>query len=432
MSETSLPIGRRDFVGNSILALAGTALAQSDLLAAEQVQVSPSPESKGSAEKCLAFTVEEYRERVTKVQQTLVEKRLDALLCYNLASICYLTGLESIAVHKYWLCVIPQTGEPVLLMQDFESHNALLSAWVERIVTYEIFADPVAETVKLLKSQGLDGKYLGVELGALSSLSVQDFLRLKTAAPLAKLIDATDLVPCVAKIKSPAEIAYLREAGRISTSAMQAAIAVIAEGRTDNDVAAAAAECLIREGSEYMCYQPIVTVGSRSGVPHSTFQRVPIRRGDAVFMEFGACVRRYSSPMMRTAVVGKPSEQLQRMFDMCLASVNTSLSNLKPGAVAGEVAAASEQAIGPLPKGWVWHGYYAYSIGLGFPPEWADCGDSDVVKGNKSILQPGMVFHCSTSIRDPGRLGATCSETVLITESGCESLTKLPRQLFIV
>src|SRR4051794_38740695 len=108
------------------------------------------------------------------------------------------------------------------------------------------------------------------------------------------------------------------------------------------------------------------------------------------------------------------------MFDMCLASVNSSISNLKSGAMGGEVAAASEQAIGPLPKGWVWHGYYAYSIGLGFPPEWADCGDIDVVKGNKSILQPGMVFHCSTSIRDPGRLGATCSETVLITESGCE------------
>src|SRR5437868_12178927 len=117
---------------------------------------------------------------------------------------------------------------------------------------------------------------------------------------------------------------------------MQAAIAVIAEGRSDNDVAAAAAECLICEGSEYMCYQPIVTVGPRSGVPHSTFQRVPINRGESVFMEFGACIRRYSSPIMRTAVLGEPPDKMKQMFGMCLASVTTSLANLKPGAVAGD------------------------------------------------------------------------------------------------
>src|SRR5262249_38584968 len=157
------------------------------------------------------------------------------------------------------------------------------------------------------------------------------------AVPAAKLIDATDLVPSAAAVKSPAEIAYLREAARISSVAMRAAIEAVQEGRTDNDIAAVAAERLVREGSEYMCYQPIVTVGPRSGVPHSTFQRVPIRRGDPVFMEFGACIRRYSSPVMRTALVGKPPDKMKQMFGMCLASVNTSLANLKPGAVAGEV-----------------------------------------------------------------------------------------------
>ena len=98
--------------------------------------------------------------------------------------------------------------------------------------------------------------------------------------------------------------------------------------------------------------------------------------------------------------------------------------------MAGDVAAAAEHAIGPLPAGWVWHGIYAYSVGLGFPPEWND-SDVLVVKGSATVLRPGMVFHCSTSIRDPGILGATCSETVLITERGCEVLTDLPRELFV-
>ena len=89
---------------------------------------------------------------------------------------------------------------------------------------------------------------------------------------------------------------------------MQAALDAVREGVTDNTLAAVAAERLFRAGSEYCCYQPIVTVGRRSGVPHSTFHRVAMRRGDPVFLEIGACVNRYSSPLMRTAVVGPPTE----------------------------------------------------------------------------------------------------------------------------
>lgn len=58
------------------------------------------------------------------------------------------------------------------------------------------------------------------------------------------------------------------------------------------------------------------------------------------------------------------------------------------------------------------------------------CEAIEVSRGSTTVLQPGMVFHCSTSIRDPLQAGATCSETVLITDKGCEVLTSLPRELF--
>ncbi|MBI1915442.1 MAG: aminopeptidase P family protein [Planctomycetes bacterium] len=420
-------IARRTFLGAAALSgsLAGPAVLRGIDSAVAQEQ-----RAKEATVKRLAFSVAEYRERVGKVQKEMSHRGLEALLVHNMASVCYLTGVESIAVHKYWLCLVPASGDPVLLAQDFESHNAQLSSWLEQTETYALGADPIDATCQLLQSQKLDKKTLGVEMGVLSSLSAQDYLRLRQAVPKARLVDATNLVPAVAAVKSPAEIAYLREAARISSAAMRAALDAVREGVTDNAIAAVAAERMFRAGSEYCCYQPIVTVGRRSGVPHSTFHRVSIRRGDPVFMELGACVNRYSSPLMRTAVVGPPTEKMERMFAMCLRSVNTSINNLKPGATAGDLAALSEKALGPLPKGWVWHGIYAYSIGLGFPPEWGDCDDIEVSKGGKAELKPGMVFHCSTSIRDPLQIGMTCSETVLITEKGCEVLTSLPRKLF--
>lgn len=381
--------------------------------------------------KNLAFTVQEYRGRVAKVQKAINAFGWDGLLLHNLASICYLTGFQSLSVHKFWTCIVLPEGDPILLSQDFESYNAQWGCWLTHIETFEVFADPVAALRDLLKKMKLDRKKLGIELGTWSSLTAQGYLKLQQTVPKATFEDATDIVPRVQAVKSPTEIKYLREAGRISTLAMQAAIDAVAEGRTDNDIAAAASAKLIQEGSEYQCYQPIVTVGLRSGIPHTSFHRIPIRAGDPVFMEFGACINRYSAPMMRTAVIGEPSPKMRRMFEMCRRSVDASIAALGPGVTGGEVAAAAGKAIGKLPAGWVWHGYHAYSVGLGFPPEWADSLEVGASPGSKAILEPGMSFHCSTSIRDPGKLGTTCSETVLITENGCDVLTDLPRQLFV-
>lgn len=423
MSGIENRIRRRTFLGAGAMSgsLAGSVLSGTNATAQEQ-------RKEEASVRRLAFPVAEYQARVRKVQKAMAARKLDGLLVHNMAGICYLTGLESIAVHKYWLCLVPISGDPVLLVQDFESHNVRLSSWLEKVETYAIGADHVDATRRLLRK--LTGATVGVEMGALSSLSAEDYLRLREALPKARLVNATSLVPAVAAIKSPAEIAHHRTAARISSAAMQAAIAAVREGATDNDIAAVAAERMLRAGSEYFCYQPIVTVGRRSGVPHSTFRRVTIRRGDPVFMEFGACIHRYSSPLMRTAVVGPPTDQMNRMFGMCLRSVNTSIEQLRPGVTAGDVAARAAKALGSLPRGWVWHGIHAYSIGLGFPPEWGDCDDIEVSRGGKAELRPGMVFHCSTSIRDPLQLGMTCSETVLITEKGCEVLTSVPRELF--
>src|SRR5215831_1866969 len=240
-------IGRRAFLGAAPMSgqMAGPAAVRGS-----DTGAGPERRAKEATVRRLAFSVAEYRERVGKVQKEMSRRGLAGLLAHTLASVCYLTGVESIAPHKYWLCLVPASGDPALLAQDFESHNARLSSWLEQTETYALDGDPIDATRRLLQSRKLDRKTLGVEMGVLSSLSAQDYLRLREAVPRARLVDATNLVPAVAAIKSPAEIAYLREAARISSTAMQAALDAVREGITDNTLAAVAAERLFREGSE--------------------------------------------------------------------------------------------------------------------------------------------------------------------------------------
>ena len=290
-----------------------------------------------------SFPVAEYLERCRKVQAALAERGLDALLCFSFPNICYLTGIESVLWYKYFLAVVPRAGNPILLAQDFEMPNALTRSWVEDRVTYRLDEDPVEATARLLAERGLAGKRLGIEIQPWA-LPTPTYLRLVAALSSATVEDASDLVAAIKVIKSPAEIACIRQAARLTSRGMRAAIAAFAEGRTDNDVAAAAYEVMIAGGSETMSLDPIVTVGEWSGVPHSTHCRRMIRRGDAGLLEMGACIHRYTAASMRTAVAGPPSAEIRRAADGCITSLNTVIEAMKPGALADEIAARADRS----------------------------------------------------------------------------------------
>ena len=108
MSKSYIRIGRRAFLGGAALSLTHP-LAGEPTATAAASEAAPAKEPReASAIKRLAFTVEEYRARVVKVQKALADQDLDALLVHNMASICYLTGLESIAAHK--ILALPPAG----------------------------------------------------------------------------------------------------------------------------------------------------------------------------------------------------------------------------------------------------------------------------------------------------------------------------------
>jgi Xaa-Pro dipeptidase len=375
-----------------------------------------------------AFPVEEYRSRVAQVQARMRELGLDALLLRDRANICYLTGFENGYMVAYHAAIVPAAGEPVLVASDFEMLNALAGSWCRERVTFAVLSDPFAATCGALEERGWARGRVGVETSVLSAAA---FRALSDRLPQASLVDLGDAISAVKSIKSRREIEYLRQAGRLTTRGMQAALAEVAAGTTDNQVAAVASATLIAGGSEFPCIEPIVTVGERSGLPHSTFRRTTIGPGDAVLIEIAGCICRYSAPLMRSAAVEPVSADVRRAADACRDSLNLLIDQMRPGALAADVARRARAAWTPLCDELIWHGIYAYSVGLGFPPDWNDTPLCVRVDSDFS-LQPGMCFHATTSLRRAGKFGTAMSETVLITEQGCEVLTGTPRELLVV
>lgn len=375
-----------------------------------------------------AFPLEEFQVRLARTQQAMAERGLDALLVNNRAALNYLTGVENCYMVAYYAAIMPARGEPILISSSFEMLNAEVGVWFKDRAAYHYGELPIGATMRIMCERGLRKGRIGIEPEALTA---QQYLYLQDTLAGATMVHAGDILPNLMAIKSPAEIGYMREAGRLSIIGMEAAFAEAAAGKTDNDLAAAASNAMLRAGSEFNCIDPIVTVGERSGIPHSTFRRTTIKPGDSIFIEVGGCMCRYSAPLMRTVAISPVPDAVRRAADACRDSLNVCIEHMKPGAVASEVALKAKAAWLPISEQLIWHGNYAYSVGIGFPPDWNDAlalitEDSDL------ILQPGMCFHTTTSLREPLHYGTAMSETVLITETGNEVLTGTARELYVV
>lgn len=374
----------------------------------------------------LAFSQDEYDARLARVKAQMAAEEIEVLLVHTPANQCYLTGFQTLNLYDYSCLVIPIDGAPFVQVLEMEEGNVRLTSQIEEIVVYTSVEDPVAMTQDLLRGRGLFNRRVGLEADT-PFLTPRRYAALNQVIP--NVIDASDLVKKIRVIKSPAEIDHVRQAARLTEAGMQAGLYAIGEGATDQDVARACYGALIGGGSEYMCIDPIITTGRRSGIPHSTHKRQVVQPGDNVFIEIGACIERYSGPIMRTAVLGSPSDNVQRTAEACFTALDDAMAAMKPGASGDEVARAGWAGIDRDRSEIFFHGVVAYSIGLGFPPNWGDYR-LYLTKGQETLLEAGMLFHLPIALRDVGNYCVGFSETVVVTESGCEQITQFERQLF--
>ncbi len=384
-----------------------------------------------------AFPESEYRERLVKVRRAMDEAGLDALLVHGVVDMCYLSGYQTLWPDAYACLIVPREGEPFMQVAEVEAGLAVLHGWVKDMVTYNWVGSDSAPTqlAQILEDRGFAKKRIGVqagriEMGNRGPLDAATYLRLKELLPNAQLVDVTYLMFNIRVVKSPAELEHMRRAARISSVGMRAAIEAAAPGLTDNDLARVGAQVMIDEGSEFFSIDPIVSTGHRSGWFHTTYKRFPLKVGDHLLLEFGGCYERYTAPLMRTVVLGEPSDQAKRIIEVGLNTLNLLYENVRAGHTAHDVAVATKKGLASIDGEIFRSGHFGYSIGLGFPPTWTD-GPMYIAEGNDTVLKPGMTFHTPHSLRIPARFVIGTSESIAVTETGCELLTQLEREVVV-
>jgi Xaa-Pro dipeptidase len=387
--------------------------------------------SQATEARDLAFPVAEFERRLGLVQEEIRRRGLDATLVFGPANLFYLTGYETIGFANFQLAAVPASGEPRLLVRELESAPARRLSWLRAApVAWEDDQDPLEATVQMLRAQGLGRGRIGVDEVSMF-LSVRTYKRLRRLLPEAELLDGSGIVEKARRIKAADEIDCFRTAATYTRAGMAAAMEAVREGARDNDVGAAAARAMYAAGSEYVASGPTVTSGYRSGIAHTTFARQRIERGDAVLIELGGVHRRYTNALMRSAVVGPPSDLVRRMYDACSLALDASIAALRPGVTAGSVHDACQRVIDDAGFEPNFRKRLGYSIGIGFAPGWGEGAFLELSRGDPTLLEAGMVFHMPPALRVYPEVGMGCSETVLVTEDGAEVLSDFPRELVV-
>jgi Xaa-Pro aminopeptidase len=380
----------------------------------------------------LPFPESEYHARIANVRRGMERAGIELLLVTNLPNLYYLTGYNTIIPNRYASLILPLEGRPTMHVGHVELAAVFASGWIRDVKTYKFFeANRAIELlVELLGARGHDTKRIGVETN-IQGLHAGQYLQLGQLLQQAQLVDASRIVYEARKVKSDAEIAYIRRAGEITVKGMEAAMEAIAPGRTDNDVAAAAHHRMLTLGSEYFTKWQVVASGHRTGLVHFNHKRIPLKPGDHVSLELGGSYQRYDAVMMRTAVLGKPDERTRRASDAVLGAWQLLYENIKPGRTCDEVARTAKKPLAALESEFSYSGSFGYSVGIGVPSIWGE-DLIFIVEGNQEPLQKGMVFHTPLGLRVPSQFGVGFSETVVVTDTGCESLTAPSRKLLVV
>ena len=375
----------------------------------------------------LPFDATEYERRQATLRARLAERGLDAVLLSGPENQYYVSGYETTGFHSFpQTLIVPCSAAPLLVTRRLEEGNAA-AAYALACRSYRDDEDPVEALALALRDLGLADKNIGVEK-AVPWLTVRLFEGLQQALPSAKLVDVSGLVEPMRAVKSPAEIAYMRQAAVAVAAGMRAGLAAIREGANEREIAAAVFPARILAGSHFVRNPTYITAGPRSALAHATWLGRTVARGDVVFLEMGANVRHYDAALIRTAAVGPPGEQVRRAADASLAGLTAAIATVRAGIPAAEVYRATRDAVAKEGGEQFFLHRAGYGIGIEFLT-WIERGGVSLDAGSPTILQPNMTLHLVPYLLLPGLGSVGFSETVRVTESGCEVLTEFPRVL---
>jgi Xaa-Pro aminopeptidase len=342
------------------------------------------------------------------LRNKIAEANADALLVTQPANVRYLSGFTNPADARVLV-----TLDKVLFITD-----GRYTVQAQQEVTLETQIIPTSTTTVLDYLADLVKPYrLAVEAHHMT-LGVATALKEKSGR---EVIPTTNLVTDLRLIKTPQELAYLRESAALTDKAFTYILNVLDAGMTEIEVALELERFLRKQGSEGIAFDVIVASGERSSMPHGRASQKTIQMGELVTLDFGAVLHGYHSDMTRTVGIGDVPGDQQELYAAVLETQELALANI----ASKKNGKAIDQLARDNFKKHTLDEYFVHSLGHGVGLEIHE--GPTLSQRKEDILEAGMIVTVEPGVYVPGKAGVRIEDLVVVTEHGCERLSHSPK-----
>jgi Xaa-Pro dipeptidase len=381
----------------------------------ENAPASPLPPAFNSlqplGDRVKPIRADEYQQRISRAQKLMTESqpRFEALYITPGTSLFYFAGIRWWPSERILALLVPRQGDPFLVCPSFEEGRLREQLrWPIEIRTWQEDDSPFTVAAKGLADRGVTQGQVAVE----ETTRYTFFDHMSLAAPSLRLVSGDPItIGCRAQ-KSGHELELMRVACSATFDVYKALFASLKEGMTQRQVGG-----LLERGFAKMGLQGdgLVLFGPSAALPHGTREEQTLREGMGILIDGGTTVEGYHSDITRTGVIGKPTDKLQRAFEIVRGAQDAALAAAVAGRECGSVDDAARKVttdagFGPNYK------YFTHRLGHGIGLDEHEY--PYLVRGNKTILKPAMTFSNEPGIYVPGDYGLRCEDDMVIAESG--------------
>jgi Xaa-Pro dipeptidase len=365
------------------------------------------------------------KSRFDKLNASLRASGLDAVILNPGPALTHLTGLRFHLMERPIVLFFAKDQDPAIVLPELELPKVASLPYKLHVFAYpenpSAWDDAFRGAVRAL---GLNGKHIGVEPRQLRLL---EFRYVETAAPEADYPDASAVLSGLRLRKEQAEVEAMRQAVKIAQSALEATIPLIRIGMSEKELSSALVSQLLKHGSEpELPFSPIVTAGPNSAIGHASPTERKLQAGDLLVIDWGAAYAGYVSDLTRTFAVGDVNEEYRRIHKIVQEANAAGRAAAMPGVPCANVDIAARDVIEKSGYG----KYFTHRTGHGIGMEGHE---EPYMRGdNMQILEPGMAFTVEPGIYLPGRNGARIEDNVVITETGADVLSDMPREIRVL
>jgi Xaa-Pro dipeptidase len=393
------------------------------------------------------FSLREYRDRLARIRQAMSDRGIDLLYLSTPESINYVSGYAA----EWYQGNGPKEWTPLSGIAVHVDHDRYIHFDDPEEIALIQFTS-VSPDVRIFEGLGPEGADFIVGelraegwLGGRVGIEKRSYRPPRTVSELfqsvleshgaGEVVDGTDIVRSVRRIKSPQERAYVRTAQRIADIGMRAAQEALAEpGVTELAVYGAMIHAMTAAGGEVAAIPLPVVSGPRAATVHGLASRRQIMPGDVVNVDICGVFNRYHANMARCFSIGEPSPEVLDHIRKVTDAVAVVSETVKPGLPVRDLLDRVEsyyRDVGILGDEW-WIG--GYELGIAFPPDWVgDFVYEHGVDPGDETFRPGDVVNYEANFYLPQNAGLAMSINTLIFEDDhAEFLQEIPSEPIVI